>query len=327
MTCRAPGNLDNESRMTARNSDATSSAKKNGSPFRRAVLRGLGVLAPPLLTILIFIWAGSTINQYVLRPVTGSVRNGLIWATADIRTDLPLVRADDRIVSVENRLFRRMDDGTFVPSEVYDLVQKSPGDEPLPKMGRDVYRRYVEIKYLRPLYVVPFLLSIFLLVLYLLGKFMAAGIGRFFGNVLERVITRLPVVRSVYSGVKQVSDFMFNEREIEFTRVVAIEYPRKGIWSIGFVTSESFADIRCAANEPVLAVFIPCSPLPLTGYTVHCLRSECIDLNMTFDQACQFTISCGVVVPPQGAATTRSNGSDQAGPANGVAADCAETGG
>ena len=89
----------------------------------------------------------------------------------------------------------------------------------------------------------PFFLLIFTLLLYLLGKFMAAGIGRFFWNIFERgIIDRVPLVRNVYSGVKQVTDFMFNERDFEFTRVVAVEYPRKGIWSIGFVTSESFLE-------------------------------------------------------------------------------------
>jgi uncharacterized membrane protein len=71
-----------------------------------------------------------------------------------------------------------------------------------------------------------------------------------------------------------------------------------GIWSLGFVTGESMLDIRTAANEPVLSVLIPTSPMPATGYTITVRKSETIDLNITFDQACQFCISCGVVVPP-----------------------------
>jgi uncharacterized membrane protein len=83
------------------------------------------------------------------------------------------------------------------------------------------------------------------------------------------------------------------------TRIVAVEYPRKGIWSLGFVTSESLAAIHDAADEPVLAVLVPGSPMPVTGCTITVRKSECIDLNLTFDQACQFIVSCGVVVPPQ----------------------------
>ena len=126
---------------------------------------------------------------------------------------------------------------------------------------------------------------------------MAAGIGGIFTNLFERLLLRLPGVRAVYAAVKQVSDFFFSERDIQFTRIVAVEYPRKGVWSMGFVTSESLAAIRDAASEPVLAVLIPYSPLPVTGCTITVRKSECVDLNITFDQACQFIVSCGVVVP------------------------------
>jgi len=96
-----------------------------------------------------------------------------------------------------------------------------------------------------------------------------------------------------------VTDFMFSERDIEYTRVVAVEYPRKGIWQIAFVTGDSLLDIACAANEPVVAVFFPCSPMPFTGFTAIVKRSDTIDLNITMEQAIQFVVSCGVVSPPQ----------------------------
>jgi uncharacterized membrane protein len=130
-----------------------------------------------------------------------------------------------------------------------------------------------------------------------LGKFLAAGMGRWIWASTEALIFRLPVIRHVYSAVKQVTDFVFTEQEIEFNRVVAVEYPRKGIWSIGFVTGESMLDIRSAANEPVLSVLMPTSPMPATGFTVTVRKSETIDLDLTVDQAIQFIVSCGVVVP------------------------------
>jgi uncharacterized membrane protein len=128
---------------------------------------------------------------------------------------------------------------------------------------------------------------------------MAAGVGRFFWNVFEQGIRRLPLVRNVYSSVKQVSDFLLSEREIEYTRVVAVEYPRKGIWSLGFVTGDSMLDIAAAANEPVISVLMCTSPMPMTGFTITLPRSEVVDLNITIDQAFQYIVSCGVVVPPQ----------------------------
>jgi uncharacterized membrane protein len=280
---------------------AKESTLKSGGgskPFRTAILRGLGVLVPPLLTVLIFIWIGTTVNQYVLKPLANTSGEALVRLVGDVRTDLPRPRAGQREVVADGMVYWLAEDERFIPLYVYDTVRTSTNEPLGPATSLNVYRRYVELKYLRPYFMIPFFLSIFILMLYLLGKFLAAGIGRLFLDLFEWMVTRVPVVRSVYSGVKQVSDFMFKEREIEFTRVVAVEYPRKGIWSLGFVTGESFLDIRAAANDQVIAVFIPCSPMPLTGFTINCLRSECIDLNITFDQACQFAISCGVVVPP-----------------------------
>ena len=116
----------------------------------------------------------------------------------------------------------------------------------------------------------------------------------------HRMVFRLPLVRNVYSSVKQVTDFLLTEREeIAYRRAVAIQYPRKGVWSLGLVTGDSMRAIRDAAAEEVLSVLIPSSPMPVTGYTVNIRKSEVIDLEMSVDQAFQFCISCGVVVPPQ----------------------------
>jgi uncharacterized membrane protein len=267
-------------------------------PFRSAVLRGLGVVLPPLLTIVIFLWVWRTVQYYGLEPVQRGAREVIVGWVGDIRRDLPGEHSVGEIVGYEGREYVRLSDRSYVPLEVRDYVQDQQG-APLPQTGGGMYRRYVELKYLAPWVVVPVFLCLFLLLLYLLGKFMAAGIGRVMVNLLEGLIRRLPLIRNVYSSVKQVTDFMFNESDIEYTRVVAIEYPRKGIWSIGLVTGESLADIRTAAHEPVLAVLVPASPMPVTGFTVTVPKREAVDLNITIDQALQFIISCGVVVPPQ----------------------------
>jgi uncharacterized membrane protein len=266
-------------------------------PFRGAVFRGLAVLCPPLLTVLIIVWAINTTKSYFLEPVTGWAREGILYCLQDVRENLPLQDAGSRIATVDGAAFRQLDNGTFIPLDVYEAVQKLPGASP-PSTGQDYYRRYIDLVYLRPFLAVPFFLAVFVLLLYFLGKFMAVGIGRFFWGLFDRMISSLPVVRSVYSSIKQVSDFLFSEREFKFTRIVAVEFPSKGLWSMGFVTSENFMQIEKAAKEPVLTVLIPYSPIPHTGCTVVVRQSACIDLNITFDQACQFIVSCGVVVPP-----------------------------
>ena len=266
-------------------------------PFRRAVLRGLAVLCPPLLTILIVIWAVSTTKTYFLEPVTDWARESLVWYLADIREDLPLKSPHARTAAWEGQTYYRLDNGSFIPEPVYELVQQHPGTRS-PVTGEEYYRRYVDLTFLRPYIAIPFFLSLFTLLLYFLGKSMAAGMGNFFVNLFDMFIARLPGVRGVYSAVKQVSDFIFTEREMTFTRIVAVEYPRQGIWSMGFVTGESLASIHDVAGEPIVAVLIPYSPLPVTGCAITVRKSECIDLNLTFDQACQFIVSCGVVIPP-----------------------------
>lgn len=276
-------------------------------PFRRAVFRGMGVVLPPLLTIVIFLWVGSTIESYVLEPVTSAARSVITFSlSGNVREELPPTArrdtTDKTVFIVDGDRYKRLSNGQYVPLNVYETVKntaKSNGRAgSMPENGVGYYRQYVDIKYLRPHIVVPVFLLLFVTLMYLLGRFLAAGIGRVFWNLIERLIARLPLVRNVYSSVKQVTDFMLSESEIEYTRVVAVEYPRKGIWSLGLVTGESMLDIRSAANEPVLSILIPSSPMPVTGYTITVLKSEAVDLDLTVDQAFQFCISCGVVVPP-----------------------------
>ncbi len=277
---------------------AGSQKGKVARPFRAAMLRGLGVLLPPLLTIVIFLLVGQTVKQYVLDPVTNWVREGLVYTLADIRYDIGPVDPVAKTVTVDGLVYRQVEGDAFIPLVVYDTVRRTVGTRTAPRSAEEYYRSYVETTYLRPYIVVPVFLLLFVLVLYLLGKFLAAGIGRAFWTAFEQLIVRLPLIRSVYSAVKQFSDFFFNETEVQFRKVVAIEYPRRGIWSLAFVVSEGFLDVRAAANEPIVAVFVPSSPMPMTGFTITLPKRDVIDLNITIDQAIQFMVSCGVVVPP-----------------------------
>ncbi len=275
-------------------------------PFRRAVLSGLGVVLPPLLTIVIFVWVWNTIQDYVLIPVETGTRNMIGWCISDIRDERPpeampaepQLRAhiDKPMFKLGDQYYVQVAGEQWLPLNIYEAVVASPGDQ-MPTTADGIYRRYVDNRYLRRFLVIPLFLSVFVLFLYLLGKFLAAGIGRILWNFVEQLIHRVPVIRNVYGSVKQVTDFVFTEQEFEYTRGVAVEYPRKGIWSLGFVTGESMLDIRSAANEPVLSVLIPTSPMPATGFAVTLRKSETIDLNITVDQAIQFIVSCGVVVP------------------------------
>jgi uncharacterized membrane protein len=290
-------------------------ASKRIGPFRRAVLRGLGVLLPPLLTIVIFLWVGHTVSEYLLVPLENTMQSVAVQHFADIRTpddtegqvkNTDAVVIDGKSLPVSSKgtiklgeeIYHRTDDGRFVPLGVYKTVLDGVGREPMPTTATDVYRWYVEHRWLQRRFIVPIFICIFLLALYLLGKFLAAGVGRFFWNQFERGIHRLPLVSNVYSSIKQVTDFLFSEPEMQYTRVVAVEYPRRGIWTLGFVTGEPMFDIQCTTEETLMSVFVPHSPMPFTGFAVTCKKSETIDLNISVDQAIQWVVSCGVVIPP-----------------------------
>lgn len=286
--------------------------KKRLGPFRRAVLRGLGILLPPLLTIVILLWVAHTVSLYVLDPMERATRSVMLQS-ADIRTpDEATDAATSKVslngtsyplsangkIEIAGKEYRRTADGHFIPEHVYHYVQHHIGKESMPADAHGIYTWYIDHYWLPRRYVVPLFLCIFLLVLYLLGKFMAAGVGRFFFSRVERLIHRLPLVSNVYSSIKQVTDFIFSEREMQYTRVVAIEYPRRGIWTLAFVTGEGMTDIRAATDEPVVSAFVPHSPMPFTGFAVTVKKSETVDLNISVDQAIQWVVSCGVVIPP-----------------------------
>ena len=254
-------------------------------PFRRAVLRGLGVVLPPLLTIVVFLWAWGVIQDYALEPLEDAAEQVIVLVIKDVQ-------------ETQQGGYRQVPTGSWIPAKVFREVESARGDDLL-NTPTDYYERYVRIVYLSRSRVIPLFLIVFVLLLYLLGKFLAAGFGRWSWSAVEGMINRIPFISNVYSSVKQVTDFVFSDHEIEFNRVVAVEYPRRGIWSIGFVTSESMKDIRAAVNEPVVSVLMPTSPMPATGFTVTVKKSETIDLDITFDQAIQFVVSCGVVVPSQ----------------------------
>lgn len=281
---------------------------------RRAVLRGLGVVLPPLLTIVVLIWAWNAIENYVLRPVELGMRSALVWGLADIREEIPegAVRNDDpdknakRVRGFTYDGLSYVPDPTgrrYLPGYVVQEVDSEVdyfGVSALPPTTAVAYwDRYVQLRYMPRSVVVPVFLIVFLSLLYFLGRLFTGGIGRWFLATFDATILRIPIVNKVYGSVKQITDFAFDDRQIEFNRVVAIQYPREGIWSLGFVTGNSMREISEASGEPMLSVLMPTSPMPMTGFTVTIRRSEAIDLDLTIDEAIQFIVSCGVVVPSQ----------------------------
>ena len=136
---------------------------------------------------------------------------------------------------------------------------------------------------------------------------LGATASNFFGNKLvnwwHASLNRIPVVRSIYSGVKQVSDTLFSETGNAFRKAVLVQWPREGMYTIAFVTGTPGGDAVNYLHGDYLSLYVPTTPNPTGGYFVMAKTSDCIELKMSVDEALKYIVSMGVVVPEAHAAT------------------------
>jgi len=134
---------------------------------------------------------------------------------------------------------------------------------------------------------------------YAVGAILASVVGRTLWRMVEKFIMNTPFLRQVYPYVKQVTDFLLTQGEQRkfFSGVVAVEYPRKGIWSMGFVTGSGLRKVTDDVKKEFITVLIPTSPTPFTGFVIMVPKKNTIDLDITIEEALRFTISGGVITP------------------------------
>jgi len=137
-------------------------------------------------------------------------------------------------------------------------------------------------------------------ILLLTGMLAANLFGRRFVEMWERILNRIPLVRSIYSSVKQISSTIFDPSGKSFRKVVLLEYPRKGLWSIGFLTNDTMGDELCSVDDTLVSVFIPTTPNPTSGFIIMTRKDEITELNMNVEEAFKFVISMGVIIPDNG---------------------------
>ena len=130
---------------------------------------------------------------------------------------------------------------------------------------------------------------------------MGAVASNFFGKRLVQwgnsLLSRIPIVRSIYSSVKQVSDTLFSENGNAFRKALLVQWPREGVWTIGFLTGLPGGDVVNHLPGDYLSVYVPTTPNPTGGYFVMLKKSDCIELQMSVDEALTYVISMGVVAP------------------------------
>jgi uncharacterized membrane protein len=140
-------------------------------------------------------------------------------------------------------------------------------------------------------------------VLLTLAILLAVGavVSNFMGKKLviwgDAVVSRIPVVRSIYSSVKQVSDTLFSPGGNAFRKAVLVQWPRPDVWTIGFVTGAPGGEVTNYLPGEYLSVYVPTTPNPTGGYFVMLRKNDCVELKMSVDEALKYVISMGVVVP------------------------------
>ncbi|RJQ49104.1 MAG: DUF502 domain-containing protein [Gammaproteobacteria bacterium] len=143
-------------------------------------------------------------------------------------------------------------------------------------------------------------LGVLLSIVIVLGTGMLAAnlFGRRLVEMWEGLLARIPLVRSIYSGTKQVSETLFKPGGLAFRKVLLVEYPRRGLWCIAFQTAAGSAEAKSRTGEDLIPVFVPTTPNPTSGFILMVPRRDVIEMDMSVDDAIKMVISLGVVVPP-----------------------------
>lgn len=134
-------------------------------------------------------------------------------------------------------------------------------------------------------------------ILLLTGMLAANLFGSKLVKLWEAILNRIPLVRSIYNSVKQISSTILDSNGKAFRKVVMLEYPRKGLWSIGFLTNENVSTELNEVSENMVAVFIPTTPNPTSGFIMMVPREDITELDMTIEEGFKFIISMGVIIP------------------------------
>jgi len=163
-----------------------------------------------------------------------------------------------------------------------------------------------------PFAVPGFGLLVALFVITMIGFLTANFIGRTIVGFGERILNRMPLVRSIYKALKQIFETMLSNKSEMFNKVGIVEYPRKDVWSIVFVAGQKeteINDILDRPDDPMVAVFMPCTPNPTTGFLMYVYRSELHMLDMSIEDGAKLIVSAGLVIPERKAKLRVADGS------------------
>lgn len=225
--------------------------------FKISILAGLAALMPLALTILVLYFIWGFIDDNIVKNINNAAQTYL-----------------------------RTEPGKRMLRTQFDWSEEVLSD-------RELLRQKIDEEYPKNLGVIAALL-ISLLFLYFLGFFVRSYVGKKLYERLEGMFLQLPIVKKIYPHAQRVTSFVFGTGPGKnFRRVVAVEYPRKGLYALGFVTGEGLQEVVDVADRSMLNVFVPTSPAPVTGFVLFVPDDEVVSLPLTVDQALGFLTTCG----------------------------------
>ena len=253
--------------------------------FRRFFTRGLTVLLPTILTLWLLWMATVFVYQKIGDPINRGIRTAIVWG-------IPAVLPE-----------KSLPEWYSVTPEQREAYLASPqgqrlGDEPSEsRVDAAIIRDKLGVLWEDHWYLAGAGLVVAIILIYLAGVLLGGFLGRKVYGRIEMLIAQVPVFKQVYPHVKQLVDLVIGERQVAFQKAVLVEYPRKGIWTVGLVTGKSMSSIHDAAGKPCISIFIPSTPAPFTGFTITIPEDEAVELPISVDSAIRFFITGGALVP------------------------------
>ena len=242
---------------------------------------------PSILTIWLFIWGYTFIQE----NISVHINRGLVHIIALAANESVEVNAKDvRAYLLEVKPELEDNEAELdMRIKLEDNIRKAR----IQKLKRDLAKTWVD----GPGSIAGFLVAV--IGVCILGAILASYVGKSLWRMAENFIMNTPLLRRVYPYVKQITDFLFKQEEQKklFSRVVAVEYPREGIWSVGFVTGSGLNNVVNTVKKEFVTVIIPTSPTPFTGFVITVPKKQTIDLDMTIEEALRFIVSGGVITP------------------------------
>lgn len=255
--------------------------------FKGYFLHGLAVLLPTILTIWLFVWGYTFIQTKISVHINRSIVH-VIALAAQGRVEISEKEVRSYLLSIKPELSENEPE--------LQIHMRRPDIQREARINQ-IKTRLAKMWVNGPGSIAGFLVA--LVGVCVVGALLASYIGKRLWRSTETFMLNIPILRKVFPYVKQFTDFLLtpDEQKKMFSSVVAVEYPRKGIWSMGFVTGSGFENVVKLVRREFLTVFIPTSPTPFTGFVITIPRKHVINLDMTIEEAFRFVVSGGVIAP------------------------------